>query len=244
LRIRSNAAGGGGKTKAASIILVIMALPFLSLYTMSLAMPTAHAQAKPDLDTLAKEFYCTCGCNYLLETCETQMTCDVAKSMKAEIASMIQSGMNSNDIINAMTSKYGNTVLATPKAEGFNLALWWYPAAGGLVGIIVIAFLARKRSNGNWRIDPDEVLALDEDELLRQIDIDKSSAESSTGNKYDNMLRAKITGKKPDNAVNEKVSGKKYDDMVKEKTAEKKYADMLKDKRKTSKSKSKSKKEE
>ncbi|MCL4435880.1 MAG: cytochrome c-type biogenesis protein CcmH [Thaumarchaeota archaeon] len=203
------------RAKATGIIVIILALPLISLFSMSLVMPMAQAQGKPNLDSMAKDFYCTCGCNYILGTCESQMTCDVAKSLKAEISSYIQKGMSRDDIINAMTSKYGNTVLATPKAEGFNLALWWYPAAGGIVGIIAIAFLARRRSSGNWRIDPDEVPALNEEELLRQIDIDKSNAETPVTKKYEDILK-------------EKLAGKKYDDM-------------LKDKRKASKSKSKSK---
>ena len=206
------------KVKATGIIFIIFVLPFISLFTMSLAMPMAHAQGTPVLDTMAKDFFCTCGCNYVLATCESQMTCDVAKSLKVELAGYISKGMSRDEIIDTMTGKYGNTMLATPRAEGFTLALWWYPAAGGIVGIIVIALVARRRSNVNWRIDPDEVLALNEEELLQQINIDKSSAETPVTKKYDDILK-------------ERLAGKKYDDM-------------LKDKRKASKTKSKQAKEE
>ncbi len=227
------------KAKVASVILFILLLPLLSLFTMSLAMPMAHAQGV-DLDSLTMDFYCTCGCNYVLGVCETQMTCDVASSMKSEIRGLISKGMTRDEIIDTMTSKYGNTVLATPKAEGFNLALWWYPAAGGLVGLIVIMVVVRRRSNVNWRIDPDEVLALNEDELLKQIDLDQVNTESSVEKKYEDILKEKLTGgktrgdkkeQKVDNTSN--TSGRK--------TA-KSYDDLLKEKRK--KSMSKSKKEE
>lgn len=193
-----------GKIKAVTFIFILAALPLISLYMMSLAMPMAEAQGKPDLDSISKDFYCTCGCNYLLSACESQMTCDTAKAMKAQISGYIQKGMSRDEIITALTSEYGNKVLATPKVEGFNLALWYYPAVGGAIGVIVIAFVARRRSNLNWRVDPDEVPALDEDELLKQLDIGQGSAETSVTKKYDDILK-------------EKVAGKKYDDMLKDK---------------------------
>ncbi|MCL4435448.1 MAG: cytochrome c-type biogenesis protein CcmH [Thaumarchaeota archaeon] len=222
------------KTKGASILLiVIIAFPLLSVYTM----PLAHAQGISELDRLLKDFFCTCGCNYVLATCETQMSCDVATSMKAELRGMLAKGNSRDQIVEAMTSKYGNTVLATPRTTGFNTFLWWYPVAGGLAGLVAVVILVRRRSDVKWRVDPDAVPALSEDELLQQLDIDQGAAETSIERKYDDLLKEKITGKKSEEIKEEKPQPRHEDGQ---KGAEKKkdYDAILKEKTRTKKSNS------
>jgi cytochrome c-type biogenesis protein CcmH/NrfF len=166
-----------------------VAFPLISL---QVALPVANAQGQLNVDTLSRDFFCTCGCNYVLGVCETQMTCDVAANMKAELGNMINQGMTQEEIVNAMSNRYGETVLAIPRMEGFNLALWWYPVIGGAVGLAVITVVSRRRNNVKWRIDPDQVVALNEEDLLKQIDIDESAAEPSPTKKYDDILKAKL----------------------------------------------------
>lgn len=175
----------------ASLITAILALsPLLGLLP-HLISHHAYAEERLDVDNMAKEFFCTCGCNMLLSVCETQMTCSVASSMKGEIQGMINQGMSKQEIIDSMIGKYGNTVLAVPPMQGFTLALWWYPVIGGILGVLVISMVARRRSNVKWRIDPDEVVVLDEEELLKKIEIDEAASAQLT-DKYDDLLRKRL----------------------------------------------------
>ncbi len=233
------------KTTAVGSLLLItlIAFPMLAVYTM----PLAHAQGVSDLDRLLKDFFCTCGCNYVLATCETQMTCDVAKSTKSELRDMLAKGMTRDQIVEAMTAKYGNTVLATPRTTGFNTFLWWYPVAGGLVGLAAFAILIRRRNTMKWRVDPDAVPALSEEELLQQLDIDQDKVETSTERRYDDFLKAKVSGKEAEDITAEEQTTKKPKDSdgdnvsqqgtaEKKRTTEKDYDALLKEKTKAKKS--------
>gem|GEM_PF-116190 len=60
----------------------------------------------------------------------------VAFQMKEEIAGMISNGMSDAQILSHYESRYGEKILASPKATGFNLAAWWVP-----LGIVVISIL-------------------------------------------------------------------------------------------------------
>ena len=213
------------RVKILSILLITLAFPLVP----ALILPLAHAQGAVDIDSLTKDFYCTCGCNYVLSICETQMSCDIATSLKSELRGYISKGMGREQIVDTMTSKYGNTVLATPRTSGFNMALWWYPVVGGAIGILVITLVVRRRSNVDWRIDPDEVVLLNEEDLMHQIEIDEAASESSVEKKYENILKESISGKKSDNIVDEKTNSNQVDE-IKEKA--KNYDDILKERKK------------
>lgn len=220
------------KAKATSILLItLIAFPFLSVYTM----PLAHAQGTSELDRLLKDFFCSCGCNYVLATCETQMACDVATSTKAELRGLLAKGMTRDQIIDEMTSKYGNTILATPRTTGFNTFLWWYPVLGGLVGLVAVVILVRRRNNVKWRVDPDAVPALSEEELIQQLDIDQSTVETSVEKKYDDILKERLTGTKTEDTTKEKTKKPKQNDDQK-RTEKKDYDAILKEKTRTKKS--------
>jgi cytochrome c-type biogenesis protein CcmH len=158
----------------------------------SSSIQIVFAQGYLNVDKLAEDFYCTCGCNMLLSVCETQMSCEVAGDMKEQLRTMITQGMDRDEIVDEMTSMYGNTVLSIPPVQGFTLALWYYPVIGGILGIFVITIVSRRRSNVSWRIDPEEVLSLNEEELIKQLDINETETVSSTEQKYDDLLKKKM----------------------------------------------------
>lgn len=179
------------KLKSISIISILI----LFIFSMSYFQNAAFAQENLEVDHQAANFICTCGCGMLLSVCETQMTCDVAGNMKDQIRSMIIQGNTEDEIKDNLVAIYGNSVLSVPPVEGFALTLWYYPIIGGIVGVTIIALVSRKKSNINWRIDPDEVLALNEEELLKQIDMNNIQTETSS-NKYDDMLKKKLKNSK------------------------------------------------
>ncbi len=212
------------RIKKVSILLVLSTLPILFGYPY---FQMAHA--KEDLDQVTTDFFCTCGCNMLLSVCETQMTCDVAKDMKKQIRGMIEQGMDREGIKESMIGLYGATVLAAPPMKGFTLAMWWYPVILGGLGVLAITLISRRKSNVNWRIDPDEVIALNEEELLKQIDVQQSSESTAVAQKYDDILRRKLkpqTDVKPPQTdakpTEYKAVKKNYDATLKKKMKESK----------------------
>jgi cytochrome c-type biogenesis protein CcmH len=70
-----------------------------------------------------KHLMCTCGCTMALYTCE----CQTAVKMRAEIAGLIDSGMNKDQILKQYVARYGEKILSAPTKSGFNLTAWVLP---------------------------------------------------------------------------------------------------------------------
>ncbi len=98
-----------------------------------------------------------------------------------------------------------------------------------------------------WRVDPDAVPALSEEELLQQLDIDQDKVETSTERRYDDFLKAKVSGKEAEDITAEEQTTKKPKDSdgdnvsqqgtaEKKRTTEKDYDALLKEKTKAKKS--------
>jgi cytochrome c-type biogenesis protein CcmH len=175
-------------------VILLASLFMLPVFSSTAFFHPVSAQ-QLNVDELAEDFFCMCGCNMLLSVCESQMTCSTAGNMKGEIRNMIGQGLSKDDIINNMINTYGNTVLAVPPMKGFSLALWWYPVIGGALGVIAITLISRRRSDVNWRLDPDDVTGLDEEELLKQID-NEPTTKVTVEKKYEDILKEKLKSKK------------------------------------------------
>lgn len=171
------------KTSKAATILLTSLLLFTIPYVYSQADETSL-----NVDQITEKLFCTCGCNLLLSVCETQMTCEVAKSMKAEIKSMIDEGLTEDEILELMRKRYGDTVLALPPKEGFTLSLWTYPILGIIAGSVII-YAVSKRRGAKWYIDPDEVPELSEEEIGMLKEASEEPEEVQT--KYEKLLKEK-----------------------------------------------------
>ena len=65
----------------------------------------------------------------------------IAESIKAEVRQMLAAGSTERDIIDFYVGKYGERILATPRASGFNLLAYVMPAfalGSGLVGVVIV----------------------------------------------------------------------------------------------------------
>jgi cytochrome c-type biogenesis protein CcmH/NrfF len=64
----------------------------------------------------------------------------------AELATGIQTGEDDKDILNAFAAKYGATVLAAPRTEGFDLVAWIAPFAVFAAALLGTILLVRRWS--------------------------------------------------------------------------------------------------
>jgi cytochrome c-type biogenesis protein CcmH len=67
---------------------------------------------------------------------------DIAAQMKAQTRSLIAEGKGEREILDSYVAAYGMEILASPRAEGFNLLAYALPAvvfalAGGMVMVLV-----------------------------------------------------------------------------------------------------------
>lgn len=129
---------------------VVVGLFLLDVFI--LAYPTF---ADSQVDEIAKELMCQCGCGKLLDVCEME----TAKQMKDLIAQKLEAGWNKKRIVEYLVTQYGEKVLAAPTKRGFNLTAWVTPflgllAGGGLIWAIVVSWV--KRRNATVTVETDK----------------------------------------------------------------------------------------
>jgi len=121
-----------------------MAYKFIALsYMLILPFATvAMSQSKTTADGIIHKLTCQCGTcpNLALYSC----SCGTAERMRTEVSSMIEKGMDSDEVVARFVATYGDRVLATPKPEGFYLTAWAVPILLVLgFGTLIIIALRR-----------------------------------------------------------------------------------------------------
>jgi cytochrome c-type biogenesis protein CcmH len=101
-------------------------------------VPCATASERhPTLAELENEIMCpVCG------TTLAQSDSAAAKQIERVIQNRIAAGDTKGQIKDLMVSQYGESILASPPAHGFNLLAWVLPLVGILCGAGVLALLA------------------------------------------------------------------------------------------------------
>jgi cytochrome c-type biogenesis protein CcmH len=82
----------------------------------------------------------------------------VAEELRQEIRIMLAGGATETQIADAFVAKYGERILAAPRAQGFNLLAYVLPAAVIVAGLVVIAVVMRRRGpRGPSAVSPSEI---------------------------------------------------------------------------------------
>jgi cytochrome c-type biogenesis protein CcmH/NrfF len=164
---------------------------FILLLSFSLLLPQvflkAVASESNNIDDLTPKFWCVCGCSMLLSVCESQMECDTAGSMKQTILGLADQGYSESQIVDTMESYYGESVLAEPSMSGFGITLLIYPVLAGIIGLAAVIVIGKKKTNVEWRVDPDESLNFQEEDLD-----DRGEKDDASQTDYDQLLQEKL----------------------------------------------------
>ncbi len=98
------------------------------------------AMAGVEVDQIAANIMCQCGCTMILNTC----TCGTSDQMRAVIREKLDQGQSPQQIIDYFVEQYGEKVLSAPTKQGFNLTAWTLPFIAIAVGGAGITFLLRQ----------------------------------------------------------------------------------------------------
>jgi cytochrome c-type biogenesis protein CcmH len=119
-------------TKSATVtICMVLLLSFFVITQTAFALTTTE---------IAKEFICNCGCNQMLDQCD--MSC--GEQLRGVITGKINEGWSKDKIVAYMIDNYGESLLAAPTKEGFNLTAWILPFAVVIAGGVFIYSLGVK----------------------------------------------------------------------------------------------------
>jgi cytochrome c-type biogenesis protein CcmH/NrfF len=112
---------------------------------VALAAPaTAAAAPQTTVNAIEAEVMCPI-CGTLLELAESPQ----AKREKVFVAKLVAAGKSKAEVKDALVAQYGPSVLALPKASGFDLSAYLVPILAIAIAVVVLAFsVLRWRRSG------------------------------------------------------------------------------------------------
>jgi len=101
---------------------------------------------------------CQCGCGLTVHSCN-HLQCDSAMPLRAEIRAQLDTGKDKDTILTYFADKYGEKILSSPKAQGFNILAWVTPfilvgLGAAFVGFTVMRWTARRRAHPEVPVTP------------------------------------------------------------------------------------------
>jgi len=101
---------------------------------------------------------CQCGCGLTVHACN-HLQCSFAIPVRKDIAESLERGETGQQILDRYAQKYGEKVLSSPIATGFNVLAWIAPYVAVAVGGILIVFAIRRMAHRSAELPhaaPDE----------------------------------------------------------------------------------------
>lgn len=109
---------------------------------------SVHADPPLTQRAIEESLTCQCGCGLTVGSCN-HLQCGFAVPARKDIAESLARGETGEQIIERYKEKYGEKVLSSPVAEGFNILAWVAPYLGILVaGVLMFTFFRRRASRG------------------------------------------------------------------------------------------------
>ena len=111
----------------------------------------AQADNADQVDSIAGNLVCQCGCGLTVLACGDAMNCTPGDQMKAMIRKQLAEGKTKGEIIDHFQELYGEAVLSAPTKSGFNLTAWITPFAaiafaGVALGGVIWVWVSRRGS--------------------------------------------------------------------------------------------------
>lgn len=92
---------------------------------------------------ISDRLVCQCSCQMILRVCN-HVNCPSAIPMRHEIEKQLLDGKDDETIIASFVAEYGQVVLSSPPATGFNLAAYVMPGFGLLIGLFLVFMVATR----------------------------------------------------------------------------------------------------
>lgn len=152
--------------------LLPLALALVSFAGAIGAAPIA-AQPQPQTTVNAIEAEVMCPiCGTLLELAESPQ----AKREKVFVAKLVAAGKSKAEIKDALVAQYGSSVLALPKASGFDLTAYLVPVLAILIAAVAAGFAVlrwRRRGDAEAPASPEATAPRGEDAERLEADLSR-----------------------------------------------------------------------
>jgi cytochrome c-type biogenesis protein CcmH/NrfF len=144
----------------------------VSLLLARAALPATQQEVEESLT-------CQCGCGLTVHGCN-HLQCPSGEPMKKEIAERLARGEETETILAAFRTRYGEKVLSSPTFGGFNRLAWVTPFAALFAGGVGVVLVIRRWSRQPPPPPPPPSASPGDDELRRRLeqeldDLDKDA---------------------------------------------------------------------
>ena len=114
------------------------------LVVSGVLLAAAASQAEPpSAQDIEESLTCQCGCGLTVHSCN-HLQCESAIPLRAEVREQMALGKDKPTILKYFADKYGEKILSSPTAKGFNLLAWTMPfVLLGLGGVFIALFVVR-----------------------------------------------------------------------------------------------------
>lgn len=126
---------------------------FLALLIFLSLISTAFAAKPADPDEELRKIAAGLRCVVCQNLSVADSPSEVAQQMRAVIREQLQQGKSPEEIKAYFVSKYGEWVLLSPTAKGFNLLVWLLPFIAAASGIVLVVFAARRWARKGDRVE-------------------------------------------------------------------------------------------
>ncbi len=162
-----------GRINSGSINSVWIKAAQAALLAIAVCFSLGASDSGSRIDSLGHRLMCTCGCAQLLGECD-HYGCPSRSDELATLSSAIASGQSDQQIMDSFAAKYGVTVLAAPRTQGFDLVAWIAPFAvfaAALLGTILLVrrWSGKPDAQAATPVSRDTSLSPQERERLEQI---------------------------------------------------------------------------
>ncbi len=158
---------------------------FVAVWFLFAATYVANAgqSLDPEKKALAqkveKQLACDCGCSLTVADCRVSMTCSESAKLEKEVISYVKAGFDEPTILSKMREKYGETILAAPTKEGFNITAWTFPFLALALGGVIAFYYLKK-----WKT-PEAPAAANKRTATKK-------ADASPGSEYDQRVEDEL----------------------------------------------------
>jgi cytochrome c-type biogenesis protein CcmH/NrfF len=118
-------------------------------------VPTVLGVAVVSFEDLEESLTCQCGCGLTVHACN-HLHCPSAEPLREEIRAQMALGKSKAEILTYFRSKYGEKILSSPTAAGFNLVAWVMPFALMILGGLIVGVTIMRWSGRAQRESPEQ----------------------------------------------------------------------------------------
>ena len=111
-----------------------------TLLLLALPPGTTSAVSEEEVEHIATQLRCPVCQNLSVADSPSEM----AKEMRGLIRERLEQGETREQVMTYFVTKYGEWILLSPRASGFNLLVWILPFAAVLVGAVGILAVVRR----------------------------------------------------------------------------------------------------